>query len=94
MCFKSYATKLVLHLTLIFGAFGCSTLTGRLGAFFAYLLFVYFQVSTGVLSFLDYSEDICLVALSDPPQTLNPNDLPYTLLLPLYSSRDLVNSSL
>ena len=70
VCFKSYATKLVLHLTLIFGAFGCNTLTGRLGAFFAYLLFVYFQVSTGVLSFLDYSEDICLVALSDPPQTL------------------------
>ena len=31
-------------------------------------------------SFLDYAEDICLVALSDPPQTLNPNTLPLPLI--------------
>ena len=43
------------------------------------------RVNTGVLSFLDYvDEDISLVALSDPPQTLNPNTLPYTSLFPLF----------
>ena len=51
-----------------FGAFGRNTLTGRLGAFFAYLtltllcdlplLFVYSQVNIGVLSFLNYVEDV------------------------------------
>ena len=51
------------------------------------MLFVYFQVNTGVFSFLYYVEDICLVALSDPPQTFNtkkciyPLYLTYTLLL-------------
>ena len=38
-------------------------------------------VDTGVLSFLYYVEDTCLVALSDPPQTLNPNNLPLPLAL-------------
>ena len=45
------------------------------------LLFVSFQVNTGVLSFLDYVEDIYyLVALSDPPQTLTQT----LCLYPLY----------
>ena len=39
------------------------------------LLFVYFQVNTGVLAVLDEVEDICLVAPSDPSQTL----IPYTV---------------
>ena len=37
------------------------------------LIFVYFQVNTGVSSVLDRAEEICLVSLSDPPKTLNPN---------------------
>ena len=46
----------------------------------ALCLFVYFQVNTGVLDVLDYVEDICLVAPSDPPQTLNSNTLPLPLI--------------
>ena len=89
MFFKSYATTLVSDSRLIFGAFGRNTLTGRLGAFFAHLPLTSLcglpvQHSS---SFLDYVEDICLAALSDPPQTLNLNTskLPYTSLLPLLS---------
>ena len=32
---------------------------------------------------MDYVEDICLAALADPPQTLNPNTLPLPLSLEL-----------
>ena len=56
MCFESYATKLVLHIRLIFGAFGCNTSTGRLGAFFAYLLyFVYFFCRFWIMVSLQYN---------------------------------------
>ena len=42
------------------------------------LLFVYFQVNTGVLYFLDYVEDIYIRVLSVLVSILNPNHILFT----------------
>ena len=44
----------------------------------------YHSSYTGVLSFLGYVEDICLVALSDLLQTFNPNPLSLPLIYAIY----------
>ena len=47
-------------------------------------LFVYFQVNTGVLCFLDYVEDIYIMVLSVLVSTLNLNHMYLPLLLTVY----------
>ena len=48
------------------------------------LLFVYFQVNTGVLYFLDYVEDIYIRVLSVLVSILDPNHIVFTTSNKLY----------
>ena len=52
-----------------------------------HLLFIYFQVDTGVLYLLDYVEDIYIMVLSVLVSIVNPNHMYSPLLLTVYYGR-------